>query len=77
MRRPSFFVVFGARFMQGIGLFITLYGLFVSAIASGISGGISSTWLIPLVGLVLLIWGSKILHDRGIDFTLDWGNRRY
>jgi hypothetical protein len=70
MVRIPFFVLFGARMMQGFGVILTLYGLFIVSVTYGITQKFSITFLIPISGIILIIWGSKILHDRGIDFRV-------
>jgi len=72
MARTSFWVLLGARLLQIAGFGLAFYGLFIATFASAVNAGlggsgISITWLIPLVGIVLFIWGSKILHDNGVN----------
>lgn len=62
----DFFVLLGARLLQLIGFGLAFYGIFLAAIGTALkNGGFSFTLLIPIVGIILFIWGSKILHDRG------------
>ena len=70
MTKASFWVLLGARLLQSAGFGLAFYGLFVAAFSSAVkigSGGrgVFITWLIPLGGIILFIWGSKILYDHG------------
>ena len=70
MARTSFWVLLGARLLQIVGLGLAFYGSFIATFASAVNfglggSGISIAWLIPILGIVLFIWGSKILYDRG------------
>ncbi len=70
MKKASFFKIFGARGLQIIGFGLAFYGVFIAAFSQAIklgSGniGTSLTWLIPPAGVIIFIWGSKILYDNG------------
>lgn len=66
MRRTSFWILLWARFLQIVGFGLAFYGVFIASISQAFGENLT-VWLIPLIGIALFTWGSKILYDRGMN----------
>ena len=67
MIKTPFFIVLLARILQIGGFGLAFYGGFIATFRVALKqGGFSYLLILPILGIILFIWGSKILYDRGI-----------